>query len=143
MCLQEIRHISMQFPHGEYKELTIASYIAQWLTIASYNFRSSQSSFEFSQLMYLIASQQLSFFQFRLKYSGNINASPLKKFNYVTMMSQGDDVILDELNIEVQIYSQYVSVSVDAVVFNPHDGVQLADFNLRLHEQAFISYFHM
>ena len=56
---------------------------------------------------------------------------------------QGDDVILDELNIEVQIYSQYVSVSIDAVVFNPHDGVQLADFNLRLPEQAFISYFHM
>ena len=56
---------------------------------------------------------------------------------------QGDDVILDELNIEVQVYSQYVSVSVDAVVFNPHDGVQLADFNLRLPEQAFISYFHM
>ena len=59
------------------------------------------------------------------------------------MMSQDDDVILDELNIEVEIYSQYVSVSVDAVVFNPHDGVQLAEFNLRLPEQAFISYFHM
>ena len=43
----------------------------------------------------------------------------------------------------MQIYSQYVSVSVDAVVFNPHDGVQLADFNLRLPDQAFISYFHM
>ena len=60
---------------------------------------------------------------------------------YITL--QDDDVILDELNIEVQIYSQYVKVSVDAVVFNPHDGVQLADFNLRLPEQAFISYFHM
>ena len=52
-------------------------------------------------------------------------------------------MILDELNIEVQIYSQYVNVSVNAVVFNPHDGVQLADFKLRLPEQAFISHFHM
>ena len=52
-------------------------------------------------------------------------------------------MILDELNIVVQIHSQYVKVSVDAVVFNPHDGVQLADFNLRLPDQAFISYFHM
>ena len=60
-----------------------------------------------------------------------------------TMILQGDDVILDELNIAVQIHSQYVKVSVDAVVFNPHDGVQLADFNLRLPDQAFISYFHM
>lgn len=50
---------------------------------------------------------------------------------------------MDELNIEVQVHSQYVIVSVDAVVFNPHDGVQLADFDLRLPEQAFISYFHM
>ena len=43
----------------------------------------------------------------------------------------------------MQIYSQYVKVTVDAAVFNPHDEVQLADFNLRLPDQAFISYFHM
>jgi len=59
------------------------------------------------------------------------------------MILQDDDIILDELNVEVQIYNQYVNVSVDAVVFNPHDGVQLADFKLRLPQQAFISYFHM
>ena len=52
-------------------------------------------------------------------------------------------MILDELNIEVQVYNQYVNVSVNAVVFNPHDGVQLADFALTLPDQALISYFHM
>ena len=63
--------------------------------------------------------------------------------NWVYTSPQGNDVILDELNIDVQVYNQYVNVSVNSVVFNPHDGVQLADFALTLPDQAFISYFHM